>query len=77
MALRLILYKQGEHDAMFGKKQEFTRELEEKLNITQFQLEKLQTQIHSVLNLFSIYWSNHDFTHLFSRPCHLSLPSES
>lgn len=50
MALRLILYKQGEHDTMFGKKQEFTRELEEKLNITQFQLEKLQTQIHNVQN---------------------------
>lgn len=33
---------------MFGKKQELTRELEEKLNITQFQLEKLQSQMGSV-----------------------------
>lgn len=36
---------------MFGKRQELTRELEEKLNITQFQLEKLQSQISSVQRL--------------------------
>ncbi len=33
---------------MFGKRQELTRELEEKLNITQFQMEKLQAQLSSV-----------------------------
>lgn len=36
---------------MFGRRQELTRELEEKLNITQFQLEKLQSQLGSVQQL--------------------------
>lgn len=35
---------------MFGKKQELTRELEEKLNITQFQLEHVQMQLGGVQN---------------------------
>lgn len=48
---RPILYKQGEHDTVFGRRQELTRELEEKLNITQFQLEKLQSQLGSVQQL--------------------------
>jgi len=33
---------------VFGKKQELTRELEEKLNITQYQLENVQMQMSSV-----------------------------
>lgn len=35
---------------MFGKKQELTRELEEKLNMAQFQLEHVQIQLNSVQN---------------------------
>ena len=35
---------------MFGKKQELTRELEEKLNMAQFQLEHVQMQMNSVQN---------------------------
>lgn len=35
---------------MFGKKQELTKELEEKLNMAQFQLEHVQMQMNSVQN---------------------------
>ena len=35
---------------MFGKKQELTRELEEKLNMTQYQLEDVQMQVSNVQN---------------------------
>ena len=35
---------------MFGKKQELTKELEEKLNMVQFQLEHVQMQMNSVQN---------------------------
>lgn len=35
---------------MFGKKQELTRELEEKLNITQYQLDNVQMQLSTVQN---------------------------
>ena len=35
---------------MFGKKQELTRELEEKLNMTQYELDHVQMQVSSVQN---------------------------
>ena len=35
---------------MFGKKQELTKELEEQLNITRFELENAQEQMNHVQN---------------------------
>ncbi len=43
-----FITKQGDYQTVFGKKQELTKELEEKLNMTQLQLEDMQMQLGAV-----------------------------
>lgn len=43
-----FITKQGDYHTVFGKKQELTKELEEKLNMTQLQLEDMQMQLGAV-----------------------------